>query len=210
MDIEYLTFLTSCLQKNHKVYTLKQLVEKETGPKELPPNLQSSTVLEAPLHVILSTREDVREVVETYLFDHIHSKIIARRKREEEQFESLFADSDEEEADEEEQPKPSKDVNIGRAITKKRWLNVKQSNLNATLSYRDSQLDNIESYMCDVEIDNEKWEEDILDEKVCLKVSPNAIQVPVHLFSNLYEHQHTGIEWLAGLWLKGKGGIIAE
>lgn len=115
MNAGYKTFLLSCLYENHNVYTLKQLVERENGPKlqELPPNLQSPMVLEAPLHQMLSKREDVKEVVDTYIFDHISSKIMAWRKREEEQFESLFADSDEKEADEEEQQKPlSKDGNM--------------------------------------------------------------------------------------------------
>jgi hypothetical protein len=56
MTTPWLTYLVSSLQEMHDVHKLKQLVEKETGPKELPPNLQSSTLLEGPLMRVKSLR----------------------------------------------------------------------------------------------------------------------------------------------------------
>jgi hypothetical protein len=66
----------------HDVHTMKQLVEKETGPKELPPNLQSSTLLEAPLDTARGTTH-AREVVETFLFGHFFSFNDPRQKKKE-------------------------------------------------------------------------------------------------------------------------------
>lgn len=76
-------------------------------------------------------------------------------------------------------------------------------------SFEEENVPSVEALL-GLDDENSPWKYDNATQEVVWKSLPNSIRVPEHLFRKLYPYQRIGVDWMAGLYQKKTGGILAD
>ena len=168
---------------------------------------------EQPTTMDKSKKEAFRDAFEEFFFEESLFNYKMNREKSQALVES-FMKKDEDKLKKERVPSSDRDKKPKKMIQQP-WIHVDEwrlTNDTKAAVVSDSEDSDSEDISSRLGIDgpDSPWELNMEEKKVVLKKLPNAVRVPFALFEKLYPHQRSGLEWMAGLRLDGRGGILGE